>query len=178
MPAAKYAQGQDAWGLCKRCGLRFLLGDLVFDGFMPSMRVCKECYDGKQQQEFHKPVTDPQALYSPSPDDGPIPPVLMVTVAGATRVLDWSPANPNGGARVKAYEVFRQGVMLASLPVRYWEDNVSLADLNENGGPSEDNQGIESQTLTFTTNFAQPALYQVFAQLDSKRSAASNLVSA
>lgn len=69
MTGPQYARGTKAWGLCKRCGLRFLLSELVLDEHMPGLRVCIDCFDTKQPQEFPIDVSDPQALWKPSPED-------------------------------------------------------------------------------------------------------------
>jgi hypothetical protein len=173
MPATRYAQGHDAWGLCQKCGLRFFLADLVFDKFFPALRVCRGCYDPKQPQEFRVEVTDPQLLYKPSPEDAPDNPILTAAAQGANVALAWQAITLRGGARVDAYLVERQGVQIASLPVTYYDLN--LADLVENGDPREGNDGIASQTLSYVdTPPTGQWIYQVIAQLDSGRQAASN----
>src|SRR5271163_4026557 len=80
MPGGHYAPGNKAWGLCQKCGLRYLLHELVFDGYYPELRVCTGCYDDRQPQEFLIDVTDPQALWKPSPEDAPIAPVVSIVV--------------------------------------------------------------------------------------------------
>lgn len=64
----KYASGAKAWGICQRCGQRHYLRNLVEDGQYPGLRVCTECYEPKQPQEYPVNVTDPEALRKPSPD--------------------------------------------------------------------------------------------------------------
>jgi hypothetical protein len=174
--AIHYAQGLDAWGLCKRCGLRFYLGEMVFDGYLPGTRVCRGCWEPKHPQEAAVPVTDAQSLYKPSPEDAPGTPLLSVVTVGNVHTLTWTAIEMRGGARVASYIVQRSGVTLATLPVSYWGDNVSLADLVERGNPKPGNDGIESQTLTYADTHALPSVYQVFAQLDSGRQSPSNLV--
>lgn len=177
MPAARYAQGVDAWGLCKKCGLRFLLGNLLFDGEFPGLRVCRGCYDSRQRQEDPISISDPQMLYKPSPEDAPDNPTLTVTLMGSTVNLSWGAIELRGGARVDAYVVLRAGLQIASLPVTYWGDDLDLADLVENGNPVIGNDGVETEQLTYTDN--PPAgqyVYQVIAQLDSGRESASNYV--
>jgi hypothetical protein len=93
MPGAKYARGSQAWALCQRCGLRFLLMDLVFDGFMPGLRVCSGCFDTRQPQEFLVDVTDPIALWKPAPDSVAFtPPILYLIQAGPPVKLAWTSA--------------------------------------------------------------------------------------
>ena len=175
MPATRYAQGRDAWGLCNRCGLRFFLAELVFDHFMPGLRVCRGCYEIKQPQEAFQAITDAQLLYKPSPEDAPGNPVLTANVVGLVVHLAWNAIEIRGGARVDAYLVNRAGAQIASLPVTYYDTN--LADLNETGNPTEGNDGIASQTLSYVdTPSVGQWIYQVFAQLDSGRQSFSNLV--
>lgn len=77
MTHSTYARGSKAWGLCKRCGLRFLLHELVFDAQIPWLRVCNQCFDPKHPQERPVKASDPQALWRPSPEQGgPTAPVL------------------------------------------------------------------------------------------------------
>lgn len=121
-----YAKGSIAWGTCMRCGLRYLLRELVMDGYYPNIRVCSGCYDAPQPQERLAIVSDPVALYKPAPDPVYIaPPVLTFTIAGSTVHLAWSGFNgdvsgdrytgnfvdgplKSGGAQVTAgYLVFR-----------------------------------------------------------------------
>lgn len=90
MPGSKYAQGSVAWGLCNRCGLKFFLRDLVFDGYYPGLRVCIECYDSKQPQEFLVDVTDPEALWKPAPDTVQFTPSVLSLTAGTP-----GPGNPS-----------------------------------------------------------------------------------
>src|SRR5271170_1509845 len=94
MPGSKYAWGREAWGLCNRCGLRFLLAQLVFDGYMPGLRVCIDCYDPKHPQEFLVDVTDPLTLWKPSPDTvATTAPVLTLVSALLPIQLSWTPAD-------------------------------------------------------------------------------------
>ena len=171
----RYAQGQDAWGLCKRCGLRFFLGELVFDGYLPGTRVCRECWEPRHPQEAFQSVSDPTVLYKPSPEDAPGNPVLTGVITGGKPTLSWTPVELRGGARVDSYLVQRAGMTLMTLPVTYYDG--SLADLNETGAPAFGNDGIKSQTLTYQDTPQSAAhVYQVLAQLDSGRQAYSNLV--
>jgi len=89
-----YARGSIAWGLCQRCGLRFYLHELVFDGYFPNLRVCNGCYDPPQPQERLAIVTDPVALYKPAVDTMYVsPPVLVAELEGESVILTWSGFN-------------------------------------------------------------------------------------
>lgn len=74
MAHAHYAHGKKAWGICGRCGQRDLLANLGFDGYFPSLRVHERCYDSRHPQDRLVSVTDPVALWRPSPEDYPIEP--------------------------------------------------------------------------------------------------------
>lgn len=183
---SKYSSGNEAWGLCQKCALRFLLKDLTFDGYYPGLRVCHECYDSRQPQEFLVDVTDPTALWKPSPEWGPENPQISGVAAMHIASLVWTECIPRGGSRVKAYMLYRSissdGVnftapaLIANLPVLYYVD---LADLVENGNPKFDNEGIRAEVLSFVDELAPTVTfvrYQVFAMLDSKRLANSNIL--
>lgn len=89
-----YARGSIAWGLCQRCGLRYLLKELVMDGYYPNIRVCQGCYDPPQPQERLAVVSDPLALFKPAVDTVWIaPPVLVVNQVGLNVNLSWSGFN-------------------------------------------------------------------------------------
>lgn len=168
--SSKYARGSRAWGLCQKCGLRFLLRTLLFDGYFPGLRVCAGCYDSKQPQEFLVDVTDPTTLYRPSPEFGPKPSVLVAMQVSNAIVLNWSETDPRGNARVKEYQVwqasspypdmFPSETLIATLPVEYYGDPgaPSLADLVENGsgrlGNTYDNEGIVEETLSYQDDSA------------------------
>lgn len=183
---SKYAAGDQAWGLCQKCALRFLLRDLVFDGYYPGLRVCVDCYDSRQPQEFLVDVTDPTALWKPSPEWGPENPQLTAVIFANDIFLSWTECIPRGGSRVAAYLLYRStsldgvnytaSVQIANLPVVYYTD---LADLVENGDPKFDNEGIELEFLTYQdviTPGPNYVRYQVFAQMASKRLANSNVL--
>lgn len=168
--SSKYARGSRAWGLCQKCGLRFLLRTLLFDGYFPGLRVCAGCYDSKQPQEFLVDVTDPTTLYRPSPEFGPKPSVLVAMQVSNAIVLNWSETDPRGNARVKEYQVWQASspypdmfppeTLIATLPVEYYGDPgaPSLADLVENGsgrlGNTYDNEGIVEETLSYQDDSA------------------------
>jgi hypothetical protein len=65
-----YAAGKKAWGLCDRCGQRFLLNTLMVE--WQNLKVCRFCYEPKHPQlEPRRNVSDAVALYQPrpTPDD-------------------------------------------------------------------------------------------------------------
>jgi hypothetical protein len=64
----KYARGKKAWGTCMRGGHRHLLKDLVLDGHIKNLLVCKECYEPEHPQERPVAAYDPQTLRRNSPD--------------------------------------------------------------------------------------------------------------
>lgn len=104
---SKYAPGTQAWGRCQRCSLRFLLRDLVFDGYMPGLRVCVDCYDPRHPQESLQDTADPVGLWQPSPEFGPVGPVLSITQGVNENILNWTAADPAGGPNILNYTVFR-----------------------------------------------------------------------
>lgn len=118
-----YARGSMAKGLCQRCGLKYMLWELVFDGYFPNLRVCNGCYDPPQPQERLAIVSDPEALYKPAVDTMYVsPPVLVALLNDDDSVtLTWSgfnesarvltddppgvgpsPASGSGGANITA----------------------------------------------------------------------------
>lgn len=86
-----YARGSIAWGLCQRCGLRYYLHELVFDGYYPNLRVCDGCYDPPQPQERLAIVTDPVALYKPAVDTMAVTPPFLTFLVNADNsiTLNW-----------------------------------------------------------------------------------------
>lgn len=64
-----YAVGKRAWGRCERCGDRYLLRELRFDGQQPDLLVCEPCWDPKHPQERLPDVTDPVTLLDPTGDN-------------------------------------------------------------------------------------------------------------
>jgi len=102
-----YAKGSKAWGICRRCGLRDLLNNLVFDEYYPDLRVHPECKDYKHPQEHLVDVRDPIALWKPSPeDDVNTPPVLSGVQNQGGIGLSWTPAEFFTG-RVENYKVYK-----------------------------------------------------------------------
>lgn len=72
-PVARYARGSKAWGLCDRCGFRYLLNQLRYeieDRRKNGLRVCDGCLDvdHPQLRLGEIIVTDPQSLFDPRPD--------------------------------------------------------------------------------------------------------------
>ena len=62
-----YAYGKYAYGICDRCGFRYLLHELKQE--WTNFKVCSECYEAKSPQLEPPPhVTDAEALYNPRPD--------------------------------------------------------------------------------------------------------------
>jgi len=71
----RYAEGRKAWGHCGRCGLRFYLRELRFDGQVPSLQVCSQCWDPEHPQERLPDLIDPVLLWMPTGDrDGSLAP--------------------------------------------------------------------------------------------------------
>lgn len=108
MPATgnRYARGSKAWGICLRCGLRDLLNNLVYDGQVPWVRVHTGCRDDKHPQERLVRVTDPIALWHPSPEAVYTYPVLSGVQVGAAINLTWTAATFWAG-RVESYDLYR-----------------------------------------------------------------------
>jgi hypothetical protein len=89
-----YAVGRIAKGQCQRCGLFYLLRELVMDGYYPNIRVCQGCYDPPQPQERLAVISDAVALYKPTPDAVSIsPPLLVAQQIGTQVILTWSGFN-------------------------------------------------------------------------------------
>jgi len=71
----QFANGKLAFGFCDRCGFRYDLKDLQFQIVNmrnTNMKVCPTCMDADnpQLQLGRFPVSDPQALRDPRPDQG------------------------------------------------------------------------------------------------------------
>lgn len=147
MPA--YAKGRLAWGMCMRCGLRFLLSELVLDGYYPNIRVCEGCYDPPQPQERLAVVSDPVALWKPAPDATYIPPpVLTAVLAGATVVLAWTSI---GGPPVGADHVGGYGAYL-SAGYEVWRsvDGVTLTKIATFLNTADEFGALALETLAYT----------------------------
>jgi hypothetical protein len=66
--SARYAIGKRAWGHCQRCGFRYYLRELRYDGQQPHLQVCEDCWDPKHPQEYLPDVFDPVTLLAPTGD--------------------------------------------------------------------------------------------------------------
>ncbi len=106
--ARKYAGGNRAWVICQRCGMRGLYRDSVFDGNIANLRVHPECWEPKHPQELLPKVTDPVALWRPSPEWGGTAPVLTAEQSEVTGFIDltWTEAGIFN-ARFESYDVYR-----------------------------------------------------------------------
>lgn len=102
----RYARGKKAYGVCRRCGLRALLNDLVFDQQIPWLRVHQECFDPKHPQEKLVKVTDPIAVWRPSPEAQYTYPVLSGLQVTTQINLTWTKAKYWDG-RVDKYDLYR-----------------------------------------------------------------------
>ena len=150
-----YAQGTKAWGLCQRCGLRFLRRDLIFDGYFPNILVCDGCYDGRQPQEQPITVTDPEAIFRPSPDAYLVPsPFLTAQVSGGTVILNWTSiggrrvgddnSGAGGAATSAGYQVFRSS------------DNVNWTEVASLPNTADEFGALAIETLTWTDTAPPP----------------------
>jgi hypothetical protein len=150
---SRYAQGAQAWGLCKRCGLQFLLRNLVFDGYMPGLRVCIDCYEGRHPQEYPIDVTDPEGVWRSTSDDPPYGAVLGGSVNQGNISLVWQAPDSSGGARFESYTLLRA----------YSLDGLTFTPLlaiNLFPIVYDDFGGLIQQTLAFTDNVSQVGFYQ------------------
>jgi len=147
MPA--YAQGNKAWGLCQRCGLRFLYRELIFDGYFPNLRVCEGCYDAPQPQEKLAIVSDPAALWKPSPDAYTVfPPYLTATISASHVVLKWTSIGQD------AVGTNKQGAQSAVLSKGYTvyrsSDGITYAPLITLLNTADEFGALSIETLTYT----------------------------
>lgn len=167
-PGERYSRGEKAYGICKRCGLRSLLNDLVFDGYFSWWRVHPECRDQKHPQERLVRVTDPISLWRPSPEDElNVAPVLSGVQNGSENDLTWTAASMQVG-RIESYALYRStdGVefsLVVDQGVTYEWDGAILdepLDYNDTVLPPADlyyyyvvaldiyNRGLRSNTIT------------------------------
>jgi len=65
---AGFAEGKKAWGMCRRCGLRALLKELVSDGEKPGLLVHSDCRDMLHPTKKTFNPEDRMVLRRPSPD--------------------------------------------------------------------------------------------------------------
>ncbi len=101
--AAQFSSGKHSIALCDRCGQQFKLTKLkpeIVKTRPVNNRVCPQCWDKDhpQLQLGMYPVTDPQAVRNPRPDQSYT--VSGLTVDGAygegSRRIEWG-WNPVGG---------------------------------------------------------------------------------
>lgn len=64
----KYAKGRNAVAECQRSGQKMRYRDLVEDGHVPGLLVHPDWWEPKHPQEIPPDMTDPVALYRPSPE--------------------------------------------------------------------------------------------------------------
>jgi len=123
----RYAQGERAWGECGRCGGRFLLRYLIFDGHMPNMRVCVSCWEPKHPQENPVRVVDAVALWRPSPEQLPSPrvPVLTGAALSSGNELQWTPSE-GSVAQVRSYHLYRRLTEAGDGTPGEWEEIFTL----------------------------------------------------
>lgn len=123
--ARKYATGRRALFICGRCGQRGNFRDSKFDGYFPNLRVHPECWEDKHPQDHLPKVSDPIALWRPSPETpGLIPPMLIGDSGGLAVLLSWTEAVWTEGARPESYRVMRSEddadyIALADFPIVY-----------------------------------------------------------
>lgn len=144
-----FAKGRLAWGLCQRCGLRYLLRELVLDGYYPNIRVCSGCYDPPQPQERLAVVSDPIALWKPAPDAYALnPPFLTAVVSGGQVVLNWTSV---GGPPVGSD---RQGGQTAELSAGYQvyrsSDGITFTMVASFLNTADEFGALAIETLTWT----------------------------
>ena len=148
MPA--YAKGRLAWGLCQRCGLRFLLRELVLDGYYPNIRVCPGCYDPPQPQERLAVVSDPVALWKPAVDTYLVPPpFLTAAVVAGQVVLKWTSIMANSGG---GDEGGRHHGPYLSAGYEVWisSDGITFAKIASFLNTADEFGALAVETLTYT----------------------------
>lgn len=151
MPSRRYARGTKAWFICQRCGQRGLYCESVFDGYYPNLRVHPECWEDKHPQDTLPKVSDPIALWRPSPENGGVAPVLAVVLNGSgDSSLTWTEAEIFN-ARYESYDVYRavvdpstgeagDYVLIVALPITYdvfmaiTDQDLAYIDTTTDGG--------------------------------------------
>ena len=153
MPSRKYAVGRKAWFICQRCGQRGLYRESVFDGHIKNLRVHKECYEPQHPQEFLPRVTDPVALWRPSPEWGGTPSVLTAVLNESTGFIElsWTEADIFN-ARFESYDVYRAVVPESGEPLDP-EDYTLIASLPI---VYDEFMAIVSQTLVYVDDSVDP----------------------
>jgi hypothetical protein len=162
MAGRKYASGVHAWFICQRCGLRGLYRDSVFDGQIANLRVHPECWEPKHPQELLPKVTDPVALWRPSPEWGGEPSILEAVINGQGFIeLSWTEAEIFN-ARFESYDVYRAVVPESGEPLDP-QDYVLIVSLPI---VYDEFMAIVSQTLEYTDESVEPDVtyaYKVIA---------------
>lgn len=63
------ARGNKAWGECGRCGSRVLLRNMISDGYIDNLIVCRSCYEPPDYSESLQPLDDPVSVDRPAPSN-------------------------------------------------------------------------------------------------------------
>ena len=85
---SKYSKGRVAIAVCDRCHFKKKLSELRADGDVPSLRVCRECYDVKDPWRLPPKKEKSIALKNPRPDLRLEPGVgYLITEDGAYVIL-------------------------------------------------------------------------------------------
>jgi len=63
-----YASGRNAVAICDRCAKKIPYRELQYDGQVPELSVCPDCWDPKHPQEYLPDTFDPITLYDPTGD--------------------------------------------------------------------------------------------------------------
>lgn len=66
---SSYATGKYSVGFCRKCGLPYPYLDLVYDGEVPRLPVCRECQDPRHPQKDPKRATERMAVKKQSDED-------------------------------------------------------------------------------------------------------------
>lgn len=102
----RYANGDRAWGICQRCGMRHRRSELREDGYIPNLLVGPDCWDDAHPQERLIRVDDAEGIYKPSLENlNSTAPVLTITRTGATMRMDWTAA-AFAASMVRSYDLY------------------------------------------------------------------------
>jgi hypothetical protein len=103
--SSQFSSGKFSIAECDRCGFRFQLKKLrtlVIKTKTVNILVCPACWeqDQPQLQLGMYPISDPQAVRNPRPDNSYITAGLDIdgNVSGGSRIFEWG-WNPVGGSR-------------------------------------------------------------------------------
>lgn len=90
----QYAKGRHAIAECQRGGHKMMYRDLVEDGHIEGLLVCRDCWEPRHPQEIPPDMTDPVALYRPAPE------ISVPLGYGDAENLDGgtTPTTPSGAA--------------------------------------------------------------------------------